>query len=427
MGIDYRHPSRDSSAPGSHAAPTLASSRDWSRIDNIRAEWPKDSLDPAADLRNYRQALALYDRDDYPAMKQCATLFASALAHSLYGDGILRGDDLPNTVHKTLHCALCAPPDGKTFADNAQRAARLALTIMRENGWQPPAFGGTNPFFEPMMTDTGNRMLLSAAIAPPAEPWKGDLRAFFAVAPTPLTGPLPDPAAARGAEATDRMYGTLEQAEAGDAASKNQMEGMSLLHNGDQSGALAQLSEAAKLGSAEAMAVAGDVARDLGRNDESRSWYERAADAGHPVAMYNLAVLAAQADDVRGAAHWFQKAAEAGNVEGYAALTQLGRQAGDSAAESHWARLGAEAGQTFCMTRHGLLLAKFADGDVPTIRRARDFLEQAAERGDVDAMGLAVSVNQQLGDPARGRRFVDMIIRTGDAEVIDRLRRHGLL
>jgi len=277
------------------------------------------------------------------------------------------------------------------------------------------------------MTDTGNRMLLSAAIAPPAEPWKGDLRAFFAVAPTPLTGPLPDPAAARGAEATDRMYGTLEQAQAGDAASKNQMEGMSLLHNGDQSGALAQLSEAAKLGSAEAMAVAGDVARDLGRNDESRSWYERAADAGHPVAMYNLAVLAAQADDVQGAAHWFQKAAEAGNVEGYAALTQLGRQAGDSAAESHWARLGAEAGQTFCMTRHGLLLAKFADGDVPTIRRARDFLEQAAERGDVDAMGLAVSVNQQLGDPARGRRFVDMIIRTGDAEVIDRLRRHGLL
>ena len=217
MGIDYRHPRRGSPAPGSPAAPTLASSPDWSRIGSIRAEWPKGSLDPAADLRSYRQALVLYDRDDYAAMMQCATWFATALAHSLYGDGILRGNDLPNTVHKTLYCALFAPPDGKTFADNAQRAARLALTIMRENRWQPPAFGGTNPFFEPMMTDTGNRMLLSAAIGPPDEPWKGDLRAFFSVPAASPTGTPLDAATARNA-AVDRTHSTLEPPAADDTA-----------------------------------------------------------------------------------------------------------------------------------------------------------------------------------------------------------------
>ena len=126
MGIDYRHPRRHSPAPGSPSAPPSAPNPGWSQTESIRTEWPKNSLDAVADLRNYQQALALYDRDDYPAMMQCATWFATALAHSLHGDGV---------------------------------------------------------------TDTGNRMLLSAAIAPPGEPWKGDLRAFFAMPPAP---PLAD-------------------------------------------------------------------------------------------------------------------------------------------------------------------------------------------------------------------------------------------
>jgi TPR repeat protein len=418
MGLSSRKPQPEPAPP---------SRRDWSNIESIRGEWPLASLDRAADMQKYQQALALFKRDDYPAMMQCATMFATALAHSLYGDGLLHGDDLPNTVHKTLYCSLCAPPDGQTFADGAQRAARLAMTIMRENGWQPPAFGGTNKFFEPMMMDTGNRMLLGAAVAPPYQPWAGDLNAFFAVPPTPLVSTLPDPAASQGSDAIDRMHDTLQQAEAGDAASKYHTEGMSLLFNGDAEGALAKLSEAAKLGSVDAMATAGDITRDLGRHDESRFWYETAAGAGHPVAMYNVAILAVQAGQRTAAAQWFQKAADTGNAEGYAALTQLASEAGDEAAESHWARLGAEAGHTFCMARHGLLLARGANGDWPTLRRARDFLEQAAERGNIDAMGLAVSVNQQLGDPARGRRFVDMIVQTGNNEAIDRLRRHGLL
>jgi TPR repeat protein len=181
------------------------------------------------------------------------------------------------------------------------------------------------------------------------------------------------------------------------------------------------------LGSVDAMACAGDVCGELGRRDEATFWYESAANAGHPVAMFNTGLAVLQRGDRASAMRWFQQAAEAGNVEGYAALTQLADEGQDNAAEAHWARLGAEAGHLFCMGRHGLLLARGAGGDVPTLRRARDFVEQAAERGDIASASLAVSVNDQLGDRARGRRFVDIVARSGDQEQVDRLRRYGFL
>ena len=102
------------------------SAGDWSDIASIRAEWPRSSLDPDADLRGFQQAVALYERDDYASMMRCAQLFATALAHSLYGQGILQGDDLVNTIYQTLFCSLFPPPDGKTFADSArERPASL--------------------------------------------------------------------------------------------------------------------------------------------------------------------------------------------------------------------------------------------------------------------------------------------------------------
>jgi TPR repeat protein len=416
-----------SEPPGVSSASSPAPTTDWSNIENIKAEWPRAALDPGRDLQRYEHALALYERDDYASMMQCATIFATALAHSLYGPGILHGDDLPNTVHKTLYCSLCSPPAGRTFAESAQKAARLAMTIMRENGWQPPSFGGSVTHFERMMMDTGNYMLLGTAIAPPNQPWAGDLEAFFSVPPTPLVDSLPTPESDRTRATIDRVYETLQQSEAGDAASRLYMEGLGLTAAGDLEGALAKYKKAAELGSVDAMAEAGTLADQLGRDQESQFWYESAANAGHPIGMYNTGIAAIQRGDRATASQWFQRAAEAGNVEGYAALTQLADEAGDEAAEARWARLGAEAGHLFCMGRHGLLLARSANGDVPTMRRARDFLEQAAERGHLDSASLAVNINHQLGDPARAQRFVTLVVQSGNPEAIDRLRRYGYL
>ncbi|RLV47711.1 sel1 repeat family protein [Nocardioides mangrovicus] len=400
---------------------------DWADIDSVRAEWPRAELEPSRDLQQWQRAVAIYEaRDDYSSMMQCATMLGNALAHSLYGTGILRGSDLPETAHKVLYCSLCPPPDGQTFADSAQRAARLALTVIRENGWRPPSMGGTEGYFEALIMDRGNRMLLSSAIGPADAPWSGDLRAFFEVPPQPMVGELP-PHGQPAGEVVARIAETLRQAEDGDQGSTLYADAMARHAAGDPHGALELYGQAGRLGSVEAMAAAGDLASDLGRTEESDFWYETAASAGHTVSMFNTGAAAYRRQDLATAMQWFQRSAEAGNVEGYAALTQLSSEAGDERSEAYWARLGAEAGHTFCMGRHGLLLAREADGDVPTLRRARDVVEQAADRGDIQAATLAVDLNHQLSDAPRAQRFVTMVVQNGDAEANDRLRRFGYL
>lgn len=400
---------------------------DWSNIENIRGEWPRGALDPATDLQRYRQALALFEREDYPSMMRCATAFATALAHSLYGTGILKGDELPETVHKALYCSLCAPPDGRTFADSAQKAARLALTIMRENGWQPPAFGGSVTHFERMLLDRGNNLLLCTAIAPPNQPWAGDLKSFFAVASQRTVATLPNSEWERAGELIARIGNSVQESEAGDTASSLYVRGMALSAQSDIEGALAKHTEAAKLGSVDAMAEAGALSAGMGRQADATFWYESAAKAGHPVGMFNTAIASIEKGDIAAAKQWFQRSAEAGNAEGYAALTQLADESGDEIAEAHWARLGTEAGHIFCMGRYGLLLARDARGDLPTMRRARDVLEQAADRGDLESASLAINLNHQLNDPQRAQRLVTMVIQSGDQEAVDRLRRYGFL
>ena len=58
-------------------------------------------FDPDADVLNFEYAPVLYERDDYGTMMQCATLFATALAHSPYRPGILKGD---NSHARRLRC-----------------------------------------------------------------------------------------------------------------------------------------------------------------------------------------------------------------------------------------------------------------------------------------------------------------------------------
>jgi len=258
-------------------------------------------------------------------------LFAAALAHSLYGQGILQGDDLVNTIYQTLFCSLFRPPDGKTFADSARRAARLALTIMRENGLQPPRYGGSLDFFEPTLAN--GFILLSVAIAPVDQPLRGDLEGFFAVPPSPAVGSLPNPETDRLSRTVNRVHDALQEAEAGDTASSLLTAGLALTLQGDLEGALAKQSEAARLGSVQAMAEAAQLARDLGRAEESRFWEQSAAEAGHPVCMYNVGVDVLNSGDTKTAAQWFRRAAEAGHAEGFASLTQLADNAGDEAGE----------------------------------------------------------------------------------------------
>ena len=171
-----------SSAPQN--APRSSGGTDWADIDNIRAEWPKSALDPEKDLRKRDEGISLYNQGpgQSPASAlRTAALLAPSLAHSLYGEGILRGQDLIDTVYKTLFASLDVADD-RTFPEEAQRIARLALTLVRENGWQPGAMGGDG-LFDNVLTEKYAVLMLPMVISPNNRPWEGDLKAFFAVPP----------------------------------------------------------------------------------------------------------------------------------------------------------------------------------------------------------------------------------------------------
>jgi TPR repeat protein len=231
----------------------------------------------------------------------------------------------------------------------------------------------------------------------------------------------------RGRETINRLYETIQESKEGDTASSLYVDGMALSGQGDYEGAIAKYSEAAKLGSVDAMTAAGDLSKNLGRQEDANFWYESAANAGDPVGMFNTAIVAIQRGDRVTAQQLFQRSGEAGNAEGYAALTQLADEAGDEVAEAHWSKLGAESGHLFCMGRYGLLLARGANGDGLTMRRARDVLELAADRGDLNSAALAINLNHQMGEPARAQRYVTLVVQSGDPEAIDQLRRYGFL
>lgn|GEM_PF-7019597 len=251
-------------------------------------------------------------------------------------------------------------------------------------------------------------------------------RLYHGAPPPSEVAPLPT-SAVDPLNTVNRVHNTMRMAEEGDAASSLYMEGLALEARGETEAALFKSVEAAQLGSVDAMREAGALAGQLGRDRDSLFWYESAAQAGDPVGMYNMGAAAVEAHDRVSAARWFQQAAEGGIADGYAALTQLADEAGDSEAELRWSGLGAAAGQVFCIARHGLLLAMGAEGDTAKTRRARDYLEQAADRGDVPSAALAVDLNARLSEPSRGRRFVDVVLASGDQEQIERLRRYGYL
>ena len=210
------------------------------------------------------------------SMMRCAQLFATALAHSLYGQGILQGDDLVNTIYQTLFCSLFPPPDGKTFADSARGAARLALTIMRENGLQPPRYGGSPPSSSSPRWRTASYSCRRRS--PPL------ISRCTAILQDSSRCHRPQPLACfpirRGRGLSKRPTACTKRSRNRRRATPpvpcSRKFGLALALQGDREGALAKQSEAARLGSVQAMAEAAQLARDLGRAEESRFWEQSA-------------------------------------------------------------------------------------------------------------------------------------------------------
>lgn len=410
-------------------------SSDWSRLVNVRSEWPADDLEPKADLEAWREGMQLYDdRDDYTSMVRSARLMCWALRYELYGRGILVAADLRNTTHRVLFGSCFPPPDGQTFPESVRAQVRLGLTIVKKYGWQATQHGGTGEMAEFL---NASWMVLTTALAPSERPWEGDPKGFFTTNPVIVpdeeavpTKAAPPAEATRGPSvpgAMDELYETARSAERGDPAAEARMRGLMATTAGGSEAALAEFEAAAQMGDVVAMFEAGSAAEDLGLAAQARYWFEAAAARDHGPAAYNAGVGAYRAGDLPTAVRWLEQAGASGLAEAYAALTQMASETGDRANEVRWSGAGADLGQSFCQVRHAQLLMQDHPADRTVIlQQAIPMLKLGAEQGAEGAAFLLGIAYGQIGDGSDARLWLKQAEAEGDADATRVMRENGL-
>lgn len=196
----------------------------------------------------------------------------------------------------------------------------------------------------------------------------------------------------------------------------------------------ADYEEAANRGDVEAMVILGVIAVtecDPPDGVRARTWWEKAAEAGHAGAMVNLALLAERSDppDLSEARRWFERAAKSGEPSammrlGFLALEQEGEP--DLVAARSWWEKAANAGYLAAMINLGNLAY---DSDPPDLDTARGWYEKAAELGDTEAMvqlGFMSLRHQNPSDHQSARAWWEKAAHAGDSDAMFRLGRQAL-
>jgi len=186
--------------------------------------------------------------------------------------------------------------------------------------------------------------------------------------------------------------------------------------------------------------------------DQAIDLFKRAAQQGHPLAMYNLALhykdgIGVQRD-VGQAAEWFAKAAESGLVSAmveHALALKSGRGQPESKANPRraveWLQRAADAGSVHAKYQLGLIYYRsgYSDDESTRVNRDREqallWFSRAAEGGDSDAQVMVARIMESGSglpnpQPEIAERYWRLAARSGDAyaqvEFADRLH-SGLL
>jgi hypothetical protein len=226
--------------------------------------------------------------------------------------------------------------------------------------------------------------------------------------------PVASPAEPSGAEVLDTL---LAEAESGDRARQALVAAGVAQAEGDSELALEILEEGGRLGDPECMLGAANLAHSMGRMGVRDYWNRAAADAGHPVGMYNCGVNAFSADgDVPEASRWLEAAFEAGSAAACAALTEIHDRCGDQAAGALWTERGARAGHPWCLERHARNIVSAGNASYPALLEALPFAEDAAAQGLASAISLAGMLTGHAGNQAQARYWLEKAVAAGDPD-----------
>ena len=191
--------------------------------------------------------------------------------------------------------------------------------------------------------------------------------------------------------------------------------------------AVETLTQAAELGSAEAMLTLGLLQGEEGQYKKAAQWFRQAADLENPRAMYELAMLRWNGHypnmDLKEAASLFRAAAESGVREamyelGWCYLDGWGVEQDDTEA-ARWMKEAAAAGDPLAMQDCGWLYEN-GRGIEQSWTEACAWYERAAEAGNVDTMRFLGNIYRYgmngEQDPERAISWYERAADAGDAE-----------
>ncbi|PKA57790.1 F-box protein [Apostasia shenzhenica] len=188
----------------------------------------------------------------------------------------------------------------------------------------------------------------------------------------------------------------------------------------DPSRAMESFLKGAERGCAAAMVDAGLMYWEMGRKEEGKDFYARAAELGHPAGQCNLGIyyLEAKPPCPDEALKWFYKAAKLGNARAQYSLAlclHKGRGVKRNSSEAaKWYLRAAEGGNVRAMY-NTFLCYSTGEGFSRNLRKASLWLKRAADSGHRKAQfehGIELFSG---GETMKALVYVELAVRAGEA------------
>ena len=143
---------------------------DWSELENVRAEWAGQLMSERDGLLGWTNGMRMFDEPHPPAqILNIAEYMTRGLAHQLFVP-LLSDADALRTCRRVLTLVDQVPAEPAFVAEFGPRLARLALTIIRERGWQPMELGGDGSVTDEIASARPDGLVAYAARCPDVEP-----------------------------------------------------------------------------------------------------------------------------------------------------------------------------------------------------------------------------------------------------------------
>lgn len=140
--------------------------QDWRNPQAIRAEWANQLEGENGARLGWVNGTRMFEEGVIPGQKlNVAEYITRGLAYHLFNP-ILTDDQAKVAAQQVLILIDEIPAEPAFFAELGPRLSRLALTVIREKGWQPHSLGGDGSITEEILGARSEGLVLYSARCP---------------------------------------------------------------------------------------------------------------------------------------------------------------------------------------------------------------------------------------------------------------------